>query len=72
MYFKSSREGLYIDTLGNEYPTESEFGLGFGCGVGFKIYKNAAIFLETQYNVGFGTDHKSAFLPIKAGIMITP
>lgn len=65
MYFRSS-DVPYID------QSESEFGLGLGGGIGFKVYKSAAIFLETQYDIGFGSDRVSSFLPIKAGIMITP
>jgi Outer membrane protein beta-barrel domain len=72
IYSKNSNNGQYIDTLGNEKPAESEFGLGLGGGVGFKVYKSAAIFIETQYNIGFGSDRVSSFLPVKVGVMITP
>jgi hypothetical protein len=71
VYFKSVGDFTYLGyTI--KGSSETEFGLGIGSGLGFKAAKNVAIFVEGQFNIGFGNKPVSQFIPFKAGILITP
>ena len=76
IYFKNIEDLNYIEPYFGpvmiEGKNESEFGIAFGYGTNFKISSNIFLFGEIQYNLGFGKEPVSAFLPVKAGIMFIP
>ena len=76
IYFKNIEDlnyfEPYIGPVMIEGKNESEFGIAFGYGTNFKISSNIFLFGEIQYNLGFGNEPVSAFLPVKAGIMLIP